>query len=116
MVAKILFKNEEILKAFEKLYKSDPKDKLSFQIEIDAISNHVKTHLVNSKYSIEMKRYRNQMWEDMLNNCDCNTSLSKGFRNRQAPLPAITFAHAMLKMLFRSLPQKNVDEIIVAWC
>jgi hypothetical protein len=53
--AKILFNNEEILKAFEKLYKSNTKDKLSFQIEIDAISNHVKTHLVNSKYSIEMK-------------------------------------------------------------
>jgi arsenate reductase-like glutaredoxin family protein len=53
--AKILFNNEEMLKAFEKLYKSNPKDKLSFQVEIDAISNNVKTHLVNSKYSIELK-------------------------------------------------------------
>jgi hypothetical protein len=53
--AEILFNNEEILKAFEKLYKSNPKDNLSLQIEIDAVSNHVKTHIVNSKYSIEMK-------------------------------------------------------------
>ncbi len=59
--AKILFNHEEILKAFEKLYKSDPKDKLSLQIEIDVISNHIKTHVVNSKYSIEMKNIETEV-------------------------------------------------------
>jgi len=53
--ANIIFNEEEMFKAFNKLYASDPNDPLQLQIEIDDLLNKVKTKIINSKYTLGIK-------------------------------------------------------------